>query len=428
MALHVVLPAVPDEENPPDSSQEIVPSLPELLASPHGSPSTSSRTSALQTLTSGCKRDIRGGALQAHICVVASEADIGEVLDAFQQADAFRGVASWAYAYRLTSPAPVGGVCEGVEDGLDEGLGEKMLGVLRRSGLNGLLLVLSRWQDYGASSALDTLGTTLYSQVVERCKDLISNLKQAVGMNDGLERRGSPDSDLQKLPPGPKSFDFGFLPPLPEPRVPTKFGPNHFMSESQLNRPQSLPNLFGGGDVRLAMENDKCLRQLSESELWALRSLRQPDYRIERVLQAVASLRGQRPIRQAGNAAARWGQCREVLRSPTFCTELLLFDASVVSPETAHQALQLVDGLEAADVRRANAGAAALLEWVHGVARWCLDGPLSADAPATGLQPLQAREADSGLAPASQAAVHRPVPTKRRCPAMSRHVQMVSAR
>jgi hypothetical protein len=74
--------------------------------------------------------------------------------------------------------------------------------------------------------------------------------------------------------------------------------------------------------------------------------MRQPDYRIERVLQAVSMLRGQRPQRLAGNAMARWGQCREVLRSPTFCTELLLFDASTVSPETAGQALQLVDGLE----------------------------------------------------------------------------------
>merc|ERR1719446_990707 len=147
---------------------------------------------------------------------------------AFQQADGFRGVASWAYAYRIVAAAAPEGVWEGIEDGLDEGCGEKILGVLRRCGLNGLLLVVSRWQDYGASSGLHEFGTTLYSLVVERCKDLIANLKQAVGMSDEQRRRAERERMLeqQKMPPGPKkvTLAFGFLPPLPEPRVPTKFG------------------------------------------------------------------------------------------------------------------------------------------------------------------------------------------------------------
>jgi hypothetical protein len=373
--------------------------LPELEPAPRDEPLrvSSSRTNALQTLTSGQKREIRGGALQAHICVVTSETDVAEVVQAFQEADGFRAVTSWSYAWRIISPSAPSGIWEGVEDGLDEGCGEKILGVLRRCGLNGLLLVVSRWQEYGASSALETNGTQLYSQVVERCKDLIANLKQAVGMSDDQRRAEERRLiELQKLPPGPKkvTLDFGFLPPLPEPRVPTKFGPNHFMSESHLNRPQSLPNLFTGGDVRLWMENDRCLQQLSESELWALRALRQPDYRIERILQAVAALRGQRSQRQATSAAARWGQCREVLRSATFRTEMLLFDASTVTNETARMALQTVDGLEAEEVRRVNNGAAALLEWVCGVSRWRLNGP---PAPGTGLQALPVREAELGI-------------------------------
>ena len=43
--------------------------------------------------------------------------------------------------------------------------------MFRRNRLQGLLLVLSRWQDYGASAGMDLHGTTLYAQVVERCKD-----------------------------------------------------------------------------------------------------------------------------------------------------------------------------------------------------------------------------------------------------------------
>jgi hypothetical protein len=351
--------------------------------------------------------------LQAHICVVASEADVAEVIRAFQDADGFRSVASWSYACRISGLDTPEGVFEAIEDGLDEGVGEKILGVLRRTALNGLLLVISRWQDYGASSALEMHGTQLYSQVVERCKDLIANLKAAVGMAEGGDAGVAHQPGKRpKPPPGPQNFDFGYLPPLPEPRISTKFGPNHFMSETSLNRPQSLPNLFQGGDVRLWMENDKCLRQLSEGELWALRAMRQPDCRIERVLQAVALLTGKRPQRQASSAVARWGQCREVLRSAAFRTELLLFDANTINAEAALQACQLVDGLAAEDIRRVNVGAAALLEWVRGVARWRIEGPPAEDT-STGLQAVQARQADlSGLGAVS--AVQFPGPSKRR--------------
>lgn len=358
------------------------------------SPAMSSRVDALQTLTSGQKRDIRGGAIQAHICVVASQMDVAEVLAAFKEADGFRGVASWSYAYRIAAPATPDGIWEAIEDDLDQGVGEKILGVLRRAGLNGLLLVVSRWQNYGASSALDEMGTSLYSLISERCKDLIANLKKAVGMADGVPLVKSIVAEPNPEPSASQNFSFGYLPKLTEPRVPKKYSPNHFMADSHLNRPQSLPNLFEGGDVRLWMENDKCLRQLTESELWALRSMRLPDVRIESILQAVSSLRGQRSSQQPGSAAARWGQCREVLRSATFRTELLLFDAKTVNAANARLALQLVDGLVSDDVRRVNAGAAALLEWVHGVANWCLNGPPVVSESATGLQALRSRQAE----------------------------------
>mmetsp|Transcript_5911 Transcript_5911/g.10034 ORF Transcript_5911/g.10034 Transcript_5911/m.10034 type:complete len:460 (-) Transcript_5911:66-1445(-) len=364
---------------------------------------------AMQTLTSGRKRELHDGALQAHICVVATQGDIVELMAAFRQADGFRTVTSWSFAYRILSDDGSQNLVEGTEDGLDEGVGERILGVLRRFGLHGLLLVISRWQDYGATDGLELFGTQLYSMVVERCKDLIANLKQAVGMTDAEQKM---QRVIEKPPPGPKEFNFGFLPPLPEPKVATKFGPNHFMAETSLNRPVSLPHLFGAGNVQLWMENDRCLRQLTESELWSLRSMRQPDSRIERLLQAVAVLRGQRSqrwgVEKAGSAAARWGLCREVLRSATFRTELVLFDASNVSPEAARTALGLLDGLEVEEVRRVNLGAAGLYEWVHGIARWRLEGGGSTGAGPAGevsVEALQPREAEfSAAMPYSQKA------------------------
>jgi hypothetical protein len=178
-------------------------------------------SNALQTLTSGRKKEVRKGAIQAHICVVTCEKDVAEVMSAFTQADGFRAVTNWAFAYRIATAdaCSADSVLEAIEDGLDEGCGEKILGVLRRSGLNGLLLVVSRWQDYGTCSGLDLLGTELYSLVVERCKDLIQNLKQAVGMTDEERKRQQDRVEAPKPPPGPKNFDFGFLPPIPEPRV-----------------------------------------------------------------------------------------------------------------------------------------------------------------------------------------------------------------
>lgn len=353
----------------------------------------------LQTLTSGRKREVRGGAFQAHICVVGSTADVKKVMDAFQRADGFRSVTCWSYAYRINAVPPGQAsaeqtLAEGSEDGLDEGSGQKILGVLRRFSLQQLLLVVSRWQDYGASSGLDLFGTELYGIVVERCKDLIATLKQAVGLS---EPQLQVVKQVEQPPPRPRNFDFTFLPPLPEPRVPMKYGPNHFLCDTELNRPASLPHLFSGGDVRLWMANDQALRNLPESEIWAMRFLRQPDYRIERVLRAVAALRGQKVPASASTPAGRWGHYREVIKSPTLRTELLLFDASTVSLEAARHALELMNGLEAVDIQRVSAGAAALFDWAQGIARWRLEGPSSFESAekrdAITLEPLQPREA-----------------------------------
>lgn len=361
----------------------------------------------LQTLTSGRKRDLQGGALQAHICVVAREQDVESVMRAFHQADGFAGVANWSYAYRIAESNSAEGsieeqsqalqhrLLEGCEDGVDEGCGDKLLGVLQRFELHGLLLVVSRWQDHGVTPGVELFGTILYSIVVERCKDLINNLKSAVGLAgaDGREHRAEASSVKVNKHFGPGgSFEFGYLPPLSEPRAPMKFGPNHFMSEGCLQRPASLPSqLFGGGDPRLWMENDKHLRHLTEEDLRALKSMRQPDIKTERVLQALCVVRGQR-VAAGGSAAVRWGFYREAIRSPTIRTELLLFDASQVPLDAVLRARHILEGLESDDLRRVNAGAAALFDWVRGAIRWRLEGPPDEDSPEPQLQPLPVRD------------------------------------
>lgn len=300
---------------------------------------------------------------------------------------------------------------EATEDGLDEGAGPKILNVLKRSSLQGLLLVMSRWQDHGATPGLELYGTQLYGMLVERCKDLIANLKMAMGLNEDKQKALAVP---QEKPPH-RHFDLVYLPPLPEPRVPTKFGPNHFLSDTPLNRPKSLPSLFSGGDVRLWMANDQCLRHLPESELLALKSIRQPDARVEKVLHAVALLRGQSPASMSGPAAARWGHLLQVLRSQTLRTELMLFDANTVSLETAQEVFDMLQGLEVEDIRRANHGAACLFEWAVGVARWRLAPPAAeqdgAPPPPMSLMPLQPREA--ALSPMSpQQTMRRTMPMR----------------
>jgi hypothetical protein len=346
-----------------------------VVAAADSAAARGSSNGSLETLTSGQRRMLRGGSVQAHICVVASTADVEEVMSAFHQAQGFGECVSWSYAYRLLVQGSVGAPTfqEGIEDGLDDGCGEKILSILQRSALHGLLLITSRWQDYGADAGLEIFGTMLYSIVSERCKDLLANLKQAMGLSDGALESRPPRAPVQP-PRVRKNFDFGFLPPLPEPRAQMRYGSNHFLSEMPQNKPSSLPNLFSGGDPRMWMESDRCLKELADSEIWELRRMRQPDERIERVLQAVAVLRGQK-IARSGAPAARWGQCMQVLRSPTIRTELMLFDAGSVSRDGVHCAAQLLRGLDVEDLRRATPAAAALFEWVSSVIRWRLEGP-----------------------------------------------------
>lgn len=241
---------------------------------------TSDDRSALQSLTSGLRREVRGGSLQAHVCTITSVADVAQVTEACQAGTwpSFEQAASCSYAYRLLEePAPgeASGLREGLEDGLDEGCGEKILGVLRRSSVQGLLLLVTRWQDHGRTLGLELYGLELYGLVVERCKDLLTNLKLAVSSEVPRPLRSRQERRSQ-------TFDFSFLPSLPEPRVATKYGPNHFLYDTPMNKPRSLRSLLSGGDVQMWMANDEALRHLEERELCALRSLRQPDARIER--------------------------------------------------------------------------------------------------------------------------------------------------
>eukprot|EP00971_Amphidinium_carterae_P235038 4664135-Amphidinium_carterae.1 len=212
-------------------------------------------------------------------------------MDAFRRAEGFTSVACWSYAYRVHVPngdvsSPSGrslALREAAEDGIDEGSGERILGVLRRFSLHGLLLVMSRWQDYGVTSGLELLGTSLYSVIVERCKDLIVHLREAVGLSN-QNFSNIPRHCVMPAQASSKVFNFGYLPPLAGPRPQMKYGPNHFMADvPNANKTQSLPHLFGAGsDMRQWMVNDRSLQRLPESEIRALRAMRLPDPRVER--------------------------------------------------------------------------------------------------------------------------------------------------
>lgn len=327
---------------------------------------------ALRTLTSGQKRAIRGGCLQAHVCAVQSMDEVGLVMQRLRKAEQFLGVANWSYAYTLGgASSSSSGVrddnLEGFGDGVDEGSGEKVLGVLHRFSLAGLLLVVSRWNDAGASSGLESLGTVLYSSIVERCKDLIVGLQNAM-YPPGRQEAPGPPPTLTK--PELQTFDFASLPaPIePNPNLGAKYCPNHFKA-GFMDRSQSMPQLLGGG-AQQWVAHDKYLQSLPPEELQALRSLRKPHPDILRVLEAVALLKGAwNPGDNSGNFAAQWGRCREMLGSPTFRTELLLLDSPRIPPKSIQNARQVLIGLDTENARRLGNGVVALLDWAQYVVR-----------------------------------------------------------
>lgn len=332
----------------------------------------------LHTLHSGPKRDLKGGSLQAHISVVASHQDVAAVLSCLGQSVDNVDVTNWSYAYRITERGAENFLHEITEDGIDEGCGFVTLSVLRRFALQGLLVVISRWQILGTTSGLELYGTELHSIVSERTKNIIAHVKQAVGSI----QPGKPKEDRFAKSPSRqskvKTFSFRQLPVVTEPKPPAKYGPNHFLSYSPMSKHSSsisLPGLFDqGGDVQMWMDSGRYLQGMTDSDICALRAMRQPDWRVEEVLQAVAALRG-KPIKPSKTPSARWGQCKDVLKSRTLRTELLLFDASKVPYDLAQHALTLLEGICVEDVVRASPCAAALFEWAVGIVRWRLVGP-----------------------------------------------------
>eukprot|EP00930_Biecheleria_cincta_P025513 TRINITY_DN18160_c0_g1_i1.p1 TRINITY_DN18160_c0_g1~~TRINITY_DN18160_c0_g1_i1.p1 ORF type:complete len:511 (-),score=82.65 TRINITY_DN18160_c0_g1_i1:224-1756(-) len=130
----------------------------------------------MSTLTSGKRKTYPNkSTFQAHVCCVMDPLQVPRVIESLRESAHFKSVRSWTYAYRIVSPFD-GQTHESSEDDNDVGAGEKMLGLLKRMGLENLLLVISRW-DLGSSNRL---GAELFKCVNEQCKDLLKELQQAV--------------------------------------------------------------------------------------------------------------------------------------------------------------------------------------------------------------------------------------------------------
>lgn len=363
------------------------------------SPPKSQADQVLRTLTSGRKRAVRGGCIQAHVCAIRNSNEVPIMMQRLKRADQFQGVASWSYAYRLggasssASGAPAENQ-EGFDDGEDEGAGEKVFGVLERFSLVGLVLVVSRWNDVGADCGLETLGTALYSAIVERCKDLIIGLQNAM-LPEGDILSRQPKTQAQ---PEVQTFDFAALPtPMePNPNLGVKYGPNHFLA-GRMDRTQSLPQLLGG-DAKQWVAHDGYLQNLLPEELQALRSLRKPHPDILRVLEAVALLKGAWTVGEnSGNAAAQWGRCREMIQSSTFRTELLLLDSPRIPEKNIQYARQLLRGLNTENTQRLGSGVVALFEWAKYIVRSRENDTTASERPKSQLLPQFVKPADAVL-------------------------------
>lgn len=130
----------------------------------------------MSTLTSGKRRTYANkSTFQAHVCCVMDSLQVPRVLEMLQASPHFQSARHWPHAYRIISPFDKQ-THEGSDDDSDPGAGEKMLGLLKRMGLENLLLIVSRW-DSGPS---DRLGVELFKCVNEQCKDLLKELQQAV--------------------------------------------------------------------------------------------------------------------------------------------------------------------------------------------------------------------------------------------------------
>eukprot|EP00439_Symbiodinium_sp_Y106_P065493 s3511_g10.t1 len=130
----------------------------------------------MSTMTSGKRRTYPNrSTFQAHVCCVMDPLQVPHVLESLQKSPQFKSVRSWPYAYRIVSPFD-GEVHMESEDDHDPGAGGKMLGLLKRMGLENLLLIISHW----GSGSSNRLGAELFKCVTEQCKDLLKELQEAV--------------------------------------------------------------------------------------------------------------------------------------------------------------------------------------------------------------------------------------------------------
>jgi len=285
------------------------------------------------------------------------------------------------FAYRILTPDGVS--YEGSNDDEEPGTGEKILALMQRLNLDNLLLVVTQW-DTGCRGRL---GTSLYHCIIDRCKELLEDLKTTSNENPdentppppALEDAGSPAPAVSAAPLNPRCFSFEALPQAVPARSGDrgKYGPNHFMSDlvdpAMDQRRQGGMGLFdqssswGPGTEEVWEINENALGDISKQDFLALRAMARPVPAVVRVTFAVCLLKGA----VSATAPLSWATCREMLSSPTLRLELVLLNPKQISSSRARRAASLLSetpGL--AKVRRIHMALGNLMEWGLRMLEW----------------------------------------------------------
>ena len=273
----------------------------------------------IESISQGNMQIFKKVQFQAFSAAISHEEDVRVVLEHLSSTNRkFATAKNKVLAYRVNQMDEINVnmlMAEGYDDNGEEGAGEKLLRLLQKMGIENILIIVAARHNQMPGS----LGADFFRMVLERARDLLTNLHKQILENERQDREEYERMEMEKRAGrkealGSKVFDANTGQGLSKDETQSRA-----LSVVQEQVEEGLANVFpeiSAADYKAALvEIEEVGKLVSKSHVRELLSFGNPHPSVARLFFLVGTLKGYK--------SASWQTAKDFMSRPTFKQELI---------------------------------------------------------------------------------------------------------